>query len=188
MAVGGYSHEVLLVEAGVVKVLLPAGGGVDIVVGLHGPGALLGELGVLDGRPRSATVIGHADGIATHIAGPAFRELVGQNSDVRELADATQHQRLRNADRRQLAVVTMNVRDRTVSQLLDWAKSYGERTGAGVVLRGLSRRDLAGAVLASVQHVDAVLRELRTAGLLDTSRMRFVLLDPARLARLLDEE
>jgi CRP-like cAMP-binding protein len=146
---------------------------------------LLGELGVLEGRTRSATVIGHRDGIVTHLPGQAFRELVHRDRDVRTLADVTQRHRLHNADRRQLAVASMNVRARTVSQLLDWAHVYGERVDDGLAVRGLSHRDLAGAVLASEKHVDAVLGALRGAGLLRTRRMCFVLTDLAGLANLL---
>lgn len=187
MAMGARSHEVLLIDSGAVKVLLPSAAGLDVVVGLRGPGTLLGELGVLDEQPRSATVVGFADGVATHLPGPAFRDLVDHDRDVRRLTDDARHQRLRSADRRQVQVATMNVRSRTICQLLDWAMSFGERTVEGVVLSGLSHRDLAGAVLASEKHVDAVLHELRRAGLLRTSRLRFVLPEPDRLGQFVDE-
>jgi CRP/FNR family cyclic AMP-dependent transcriptional regulator len=185
MAMGELSAEVLLVESGVVKVLLPSANGVDVLIGLHGPGALLGELGVLEFRRRSATVVSHQSGIATHIPGQVFRDLVHRDVDVRALADATQRQRLHSADRRHVAVASMDVRARTVSQLLDWARSYGENEADGLALRGLSHRDLAGAVLASEKHVDAVLGALRDAGLLRTGRMCFVLTDLPGLTRLL---
>jgi CRP/FNR family cyclic AMP-dependent transcriptional regulator len=185
IATGADSDEVLLIESGVVKVLLPATSGLDVVIGLHGRGALLGELGVLASRPRSATVLGHQDGIATHVASERFRELVHRDRDVRELADVTQRQRLHSADSRQLAVATMNVRARTVARLLDWAETFGEPVDGGLVLRGLSHRDLAGAVLASEKHVDAVLKALRSAGLVRTERMCFVLTDPTGMRQLL---
>jgi CRP-like cAMP-binding protein len=185
MAMGEPSGEVLLVESGLVKVVLPATSGIDVLIGLHGRGALLGELGILEFRRRSATVIAHQDGIATHVPGQAFRDLVHRDRDVRALADVTQRQRLHSADRRQLAVASMNVRARTVTQLLDWAHEYGERVEDGLAVRGLSHRDLAGAVLASEKHVDAVLGTLRGAGLLRTRRMCFVLTDLPGLASLL---
>jgi CRP/FNR family cyclic AMP-dependent transcriptional regulator len=185
MAMGEPSGEVLLVESGVVKVLLPAVNGVDVLIGLHGPGALLGELGVLEFRRRSATVVGHQDGIATHVPGQVFRDLVHRDRNVRALADATQRQRLHSADRRQVAVASMDVRARTVAQLLDWARIYGESVADGLAVRGLSHRDLAGAVLASEKHVDAVLGALRGDGLLRTGRMCFVLTDLPGLTRLL---
>jgi CRP/FNR family transcriptional regulator, cyclic AMP receptor protein len=180
---GDRVDEVVLIESGVVKVILPTGTGSDVLTGLHGPGELLGELGVLHFQPRSATVVGHRNGIATHIGGPVFRELAYHDRDVHALVDATQRRRLHNADRRQLAVASMDVRSRVITQLTEWAASYGEWIDGDLTVRGLSHRDLAGAVLASEKHVDAVLRELRDAGLVGTGRMCFVLTNLGRLAR-----
>lgn len=181
LAVGARSDSVLLIESGVMKVLLPTDGGLDVVVGLYGPGELLGELGVLYSRPRSATVLGHRAGIATFVAASTFRDLVNRDRDVRVLLDVTQRGRLHNADRRQRALATMDVRARVIAQLLEWARLCGEQTEDGLVVRGLSHRDLAGAVLASEKHVDAVLHELRRAGLVRTRRLCFILADPGRL-------
>jgi CRP-like cAMP-binding protein len=178
MAMGDLVDEVVLIESGVVKVMLPTGTGSDVVTGLYGPGELLGELGVLHFQPRSATVIGHRNGIATHVGGAIFRDLAYHDRDVHALVDATQRRRIHNADQRQLAVASMDVRSRVIRQLSEWAESHGERVDGDLVVRGLSHRDLAGAVLASEKHVDAVLHDLRAAGLVRTSRMCFVLLDP----------
>jgi CRP/FNR family cyclic AMP-dependent transcriptional regulator len=184
MAMGDLSGEVLLVESGVVKVLLRTANGLDVLTGLLGPGALLGESGVLGSCRRSATVIGHRDGIATHVPARTFRDLASGDQDVRALADATQRQRLLNADRRQLTLASADVRARMAAQLLDWVQVVGERTEDGYAIRGLSHRDLAAAVLASEKHVDAVLAELRAAGLLRTGRMSFFLTDLPGLVRL----
>lgn len=181
MAMGDRAAEVVLILAGVVKVVLPTGNGSDVIAGLYGPGELLGEIGVLFHQSRSAAVIGHQDGIAVHVAGSEFRELTYQDRDVRAFVDMTQHQRLHNADRRQVAVASMDVMSRVTAQLLDWAEEYGEWVGGAVIVRGLSHRDLAGAVLASEKHVDAVLRDLRVAALVRTSRLCFVIPSPSRL-------
>lgn len=181
MAMGGVADEVVLVEMGVVKVILPTGTGPDVVAGLYGPGELVGELGVLYCQPRCAAVIGHQSGIASHVAASTFRDLTYHDRDVRAFVDATFNQRMRNADRRQVAVVSMDVMSRVVAQLSDWAEKYGEPGDDGVVVRGLSHRDLAGAVLASEKHVDAVLHDLRAAGLVRTGRMCFVIPAPSLL-------
>lgn len=182
MTTGDRADEVVLIEAGVVKVTLPSSTGAEVVAGLYGPGGLLGELGVMHSQPRSATVVGHLSGIAVHVSGAVFRDLKYRDRDVHAFVDATQRQRLHEADRRQLAVASMDVMSRVMSQLSDWAEHYGERVDGGVVVRGLSHRDLAGAVLASEKHVDAVLRELRAAGVVRTGRLCFVLLNRGGLA------
>jgi hypothetical protein len=101
MAMGERSDVVVLIESGVVKVALSTGNGIDVVSGLFGPGEMLGELGVLHFRPRSATVADHRNGVATTFS-RAILDIMHRNWDIRALVDATQRRRLRNADHRQL--------------------------------------------------------------------------------------
>lgn len=183
MVAGGPSNDVFLVGLGLVKVVIPTPEGVDVVTGLYGAGELFGEIGVLDRRPRSATVLGHQAGVATRVPAATFRQLVHDDAEVRRFVDATQRRRLRIADRRQQALASMNVRARVIAQLIEWAAVCGDAGQEGLILKGLSHRDLAGAVLASEKHVDAVLRELRSAGWLRTRRMCIIVPDPARLAQ-----
>ena len=53
---GRIADCVLLVRSGRVRVTMAAAAGDDIVIAERGPGGLLGELGGIDGQPRSATV------------------------------------------------------------------------------------------------------------------------------------
>ncbi|ALG06172.1 Crp/Fnr family transcriptional regulator [Kibdelosporangium phytohabitans] len=182
MTVGASSAEVLLIEAGAVKVLLSAGNGSELIVDLYGRGELIGELGVLSGRPRSATVVGHMAGAAVHIPGARFRELARRHADVLLLVNDTLDRRLRNADGRQLAMASREVPNRVAYQLLVWAKEHGERTPDGLRVRGITQRELAQTVNASEKSVDAALQVLRAEGLVRTGRLCYVLPDARRLA------
>ncbi|GAA1333463.1 Crp/Fnr family transcriptional regulator [Saccharothrix algeriensis] len=181
---GTPSDEVLLVESGLLKALLP-GLGVEPLVSLLGPGDVVGELGVINGRPRSAHVVALSAGRAVHLAASAFLRLRAQSEDVNALVDQTGLKRQRDADERQLAQ-TRDVPARVASVLLKWATELGRPTDAGLRLDGLSQRDLADAVAASEKSVETALGALRARGLLRTSRRCFVLTDPSALARSLD--
>src|SRR5580693_2180832 len=50
------SHWIGVVVSGVVKASVYTEDGREVLLGLHGPGALIGELEALDGRPRPATL------------------------------------------------------------------------------------------------------------------------------------
>ncbi|ONI78586.1 hypothetical protein ALI144C_27595 [Actinosynnema sp. ALI-1.44] len=182
MTIGASSEEVLLIEAGAVKVLLSAGDGSELIVDLYGQGELIGELGVLSGRPRSATVVGHTAGAAVHIPGVRFRELARRHADVLLLVNETLDRRLRNADFRQLAMASREVPNRVAYQLLSWAKDHGERTPDGLRVQGITQRELAQSVNASDKSVDAALQLLRSDGLVRTGRLWYVLPDARRLA------
>ncbi|MET0234793.1 MAG: Crp/Fnr family transcriptional regulator [Kibdelosporangium sp.] len=188
MMIGTASNEVLLLESGVVKVLLSAGNGSDLIVDLYGCGELIGELGVLSGRPRSATVIGHSGGIAVHIAGAVFRRLAERDAGVLMFVNTTLDRRLRNADERQIAMASRDVATRVAYQLLTWAKKHGEATPEGTMVRGITQRELAQAVNASEKTVDDAFRQLRCDGLVVTGRRWYLLPDAHLLEQLLGRQ
>lgn len=172
LAAGANSRDVLLVESGLVKVTLHDITGAKTVAGLFGMGELLGELGVIWQRSRSADVIALTSGGVVRVSSPTFLRLRRESSDVRELLDATWRRRQEDADDRQLAQAK-EVPTRVVLSLLKWAERFGLQTDEGVVLRGLTQRELAQAVCASAKSVEAVLRELRAAGLVVTGRRTY---------------
>lgn len=185
MAEGDPADRVLLIETGLVKIMLSAPTGADMIAGWWGPGDLIGERGVLACGPRTSTVDGHWAGTATQVSAARFRELVRDDPDMRALRDLTRNRQLRNADLRHIQAA-MNIEARVINQLLEWVDRFGSPGATGQVVRGFSHGDLADSVLASRQHVDAVLQRLRAEGLLHTRHMRYVLLDPDRLRRRLN--
>ncbi|MBP2334305.1 Crp/Fnr family transcriptional regulator [Saccharothrix coeruleofusca] len=178
---GDTSDEALLIESGLLKVVLPCDGH-DPLVSLVGPGTLVGELGLIWQQPRSAHVIALRDGEAAYLAARVFMRLRQENEDVRTLVEYTAYQRQVDNDARQLAQ-TRGVFPRVVGCLLRWSAQHGRRTEEGLVLEGLSQREIAQAVNASERRVETLLKSLRESGLLRTRRLRYVLPHPEELAR-----
>ena len=54
----------------------------DVFLGVLGPGELVGEMAVLEGNPRSATVIAREDTVALEVTGEALAKLVLQHPEV----------------------------------------------------------------------------------------------------------
>ena len=185
MVVGDHSREVLLIESGAVKVILSNEDGSTLIVGMYGPGELVGELGVLDHRPRNATIVAQRPGHALHVPGRTFLELVNRDPDVRYLVDTTRRNRLDSADRFRLDVASKSVSIRIATQLLAYGKAYGESAGGELVIHDLSQEDLAHMVGAAKKSVERALRDLRLVNLVQTGRMRFVLPQPRLLESLL---
>lgn len=185
MSFGAPSEDVVLIASGSVKVVLSEQTGAQLVAGTYGPGELIGELGVLDRRPRTATVVALQHGTGVRVAAPAFRELFEHDRNVMLLVNSTLRARLHQADNRQLAIASRNVATRVAAQLLEWAEKFGTPEGKGIAVRGNTQGDLAGAVVASAKSVDAALKSLRDDGLIRTRRLGYLLPDPALLASLL---
>ncbi|HEX6342066.1 Crp/Fnr family transcriptional regulator [Umezawaea sp.] len=183
---GETGDEVLLVEAGLVKVVLSCADGVESVVNVLGDDTLLGECAVLDEQPRSAHVLALLDGRAVHVAARTFLGLVAEDAAVRRLVDRTCADRRRNADACRLDQAH-DVVTRAGSTMLRWARSVGTRTAAGLLVRGPSQRDIAQAVAASDQRVEEGLATMRGTGLVQTRRLGYLITRPDEFERWLAE-
>jgi CRP/FNR family cyclic AMP-dependent transcriptional regulator len=186
IAVGATSSKVILIESGLVKVVLSGKDGVETVANVLGRGALLGESGVINDHPRSAQVLALRDGSAVHVAAQVFRRLHDEDAAVRHLVNRSWTDRQRDADHRQLCQAH-DVLTRVGMTLLRWARSVGTPLGSGLLVRGLSQRDVAQAVAASEKSVEAALTRLRDSGLLATRRLAYLITKPEDLERLLAE-
>lgn len=181
------SDHVLLIEEGLVKVLLP-GQGRELAAGIYGPGELMGDQGVLDGARRSATVVAHTRGAATRIPGSLFLDYLDRNPPVLGALCGILRHRLRKADHRQVTFAFQTVATRVARQLLAWSETLGIETAEGIVISGLSRKDLSQCIGAGETTVDAVLKDFTGRGLVRTHRRKYVLPSVVRLREHVDSE
>ncbi|WP_037068826.1 Crp/Fnr family transcriptional regulator [Pseudonocardia acaciae] len=177
---GTPSDEVLLLEAGVAKVVLPARDGSDSVLGFLGAPDLIGERGVMSRQPRSSHVVALTAGYTVHVAARTFLRLRAEHTDVQDLVDRTLLHSQERADARQLAAAR-NLTARVAVSLLQWAADFGQQTEAGLLMRGISQRDIAQALTASEKSVEVALRALRNAALLETGRLSYLITNPDEL-------
>jgi CRP/FNR family cyclic AMP-dependent transcriptional regulator len=186
IAEGAPSDEVLLIENGKVKVVLHGSNGADSILGFYGPGELMGEMGVMGDRPRSADVIARTPGAALHVEANTFRSLLRDHPALSAWVTDVLSKRLFQADQRQRLHASFEVSVRVSRQLLSWAQSSGEPVeGGGLRVRGLTQLEIAQFVTASAKTVDHVLKQLRADKLLETGRRAYVLPDPQLLERCL---
>ena len=181
------SDHVLLLQQGLVKVLLP-GNGRELAAGIYGPGELMGEQGVLDGARRSATVVAHTRVAATRIPGSLFLSYLDRNPGVLGALCGILRHRLRKADHRQVTFAFHNVATRVARQLLAWSETLGVETAEGIMISGLSRKDLSQCIGAGETSVDAVLKDLTGRGLVHTHWRKYVLPSIVRLREHVDGE
>jgi CRP-like cAMP-binding protein len=179
---GDHPGSVFLIESGSVKVYMISEDGTELILGFRGTGELLCETSALDQVPRSTCGTGRVAGLATEIPGSAFRSFVRSNPEAMTHVLSVIRHRLRDSDHERLSYASDSVSARVSRKLLAWAITYGKpEPGGDVVVRGFSRRELAQSVAAAEKTVDDVLVALRTAGLISTGRLSFVVHDPRRL-------
>ena len=147
---GSKGESLYVVVSGQIRVYLSDETGKEIILGLEGPGAIFGEISVLDGRPRSASVAAMKRAELLKIDGQEFLQLLQTNARlaltvitalagmIRKLTDATQGLALQSAYRRLVA----RLQERAV-----------EENGQTVIPERLTHQLLADMIGLSLIHI-----------------------------------
>jgi CRP-like cAMP-binding protein len=178
---GEPSSEVVVIIDGWVKVERGAGRGT--LLNLCRAGDVLGEIGLVDGEPRSATIVALTPVQARVIPSDAFHAFVDARPLVTVLLSKVLSQRLRRnaADAQTLA--TESVLLRLAHRLAGLADDYGTVSPDGglVIDAGLSQDDLASWIGASREATARALQRLRKQQLIETSRRAITVVDVDKL-------
>jgi CRP-like cAMP-binding protein len=173
---------VLLLVDGRVKVVAPTIEGGEAVLGFRGPGDLLGEEAVMDGRLRSATVTSLEPVLAQACAGSEFRQLVRSHAAIADALRQIVSERLREADAERADYGAYDVLGRVARRLLALSERFGEPTAHGVhITLPLTQDELASWTGASREAVSKALGSLRELGWVETQRRGFVICDEQAL-------
>lgn len=179
------SAHVLFLVHGWTKVTASAANGYEALLALRGPGDIVGESAALTGRPRSATVTALEPVRAVAMERDRFKDFLNRSPAVSFALLGLATDRTRAADRRRLEFASMSVRERFAVLLLDLTRTHGSRTPEGIELSiPLSKQELAGAVGASREMVQRLLKELRDKGAVATGRRTMLIMRPDILRRI----
>lgn len=110
-------HVVIVLRGWVTVSHITDRGATRLILGLRGPGELLGEMAALDQHPRSATVRALGTVEATVIGGDAFRRFLANHPRVSGLVIRQLAFRLRSADQERSALASLTVLQRLASRL-----------------------------------------------------------------------
>ena len=180
---GDRAERVFLIERGWVTVTCTAPGGREIVLGLRGPGDMLGELSALDGEPRSATAVTLSEVEAIVVSGStlmrALDDVAASHELIRMLAA-----RLRDADRKRLEFAALDTLGRVAWRLYELSERFGHESEEGISIElPLSQEQLAAWCGASRESTVKALTSLRGLGYITTGRRRVVIRDLEGLRR-----
>jgi CRP/FNR family cyclic AMP-dependent transcriptional regulator len=181
---GDVAERLFVLERGWVLIRSSGPDGRDVVLGLRGPGEVLGELSVLDGKPRSASAVAAADAELVETPGVVLRRTIEDDHQAtRELLSLIAD-RLREADRRRLEYTTQDTLTRVATRLLELSERFGEPAPEGIYLElPLVQEDLARWCGASRESTVKALRTLRGLGVVTTARRSVTIHDERGLRR-----
>jgi CRP/FNR family transcriptional regulator, cyclic AMP receptor protein len=157
--------------------------GREVILGMAGPGDLVGELSALRGTPRSATVTAREDVVALALPGADFRHFLRTAPEAAVFVLDTVVERLQVADAHRLELASLDVVARVSRRLLELSERVGEANADGAVDVAVTQEELAAWAGASRESVSKALHVLRTLGCVETGRRRIAVLDEAALRR-----
>ncbi|HYB25443.1 MAG TPA: Crp/Fnr family transcriptional regulator [Solirubrobacteraceae bacterium] len=180
---GDLAERVFIIERGWVMISSVAPSGREIVLGIRGPGDVIGDLSVLDGAPRSATALAVDDVEATVAPGSALTRALTDAAAAGELLRILAA-RLRDADRKRLEFAALDTLGRVAWRLQELGERFGQRTPVGVEVElPLSQDQLASWCGASREATVKALAALRSLGCIATGRRSVVICDAEALRR-----
>lgn len=184
MVQGGPSDCLYVLLEGRVRVTVVDADGRELLLDLLGPGDTVGELSVIDGRPRSATVSAIEPGRALRIGVPRFGQLVKAHPGAVTALLRVLAQRLRDSDDARLRLVSDRTDKRVARRLLELAAEHGQIDGDDVhITAPLTQAELASWVGASREGVSHALRDLREDGAITVDRRAITVCDLALLRK-----
>jgi len=152
-----------------------------VALGIHGPGATFGELAVVTGVERSATVTALEPGETLVVRGSELRRLARQHASVDEVLVRLLAGQVSFLSERLVEAYTVDAETRVARRVLELAHDYGSDPPIEIPL---IQEDIAALAGTSRATVNRVLRGAASRGLVELRRGRTVVLEPDGLARM----
>ena len=165
---------VYFVLTGSLKVLVSDEDGREVILTILGQGELFGEMGIFEEQPRSASVVAVMPSDLVMISKHDFKQLMRDDFDIAWRIMSNLADRLRNADRKIESLALMDVYGRVAHLLLEMGE---EQDGEMVVVRKISKQDIAKMIGASREMVSRVMKDLGLQGLIEETPNGIILRD-----------
>ena len=149
------------VEDGLLKVTMVSRGGSERILAFLGPGAIVGELSIIDGLPRSASVVAVRAAILSFLSRAAFEDFAKRHPEIYKSLVTLIAARLRETDAALAAGSFLPLRGRVACTLLELAQEFGQDVGAGriVIRQKIGQSDLAAMAGIARENVSRILND-----------------------------
>ena len=171
------------VEDGLLKVTMVSSSGAERILAFLGRGAIVGELAVLDGRPRSASVVAVRDAAVRFLSNVAFEAFAEKHPELYKELIRLLAERLRETDTTVAASSFLSLKGRMARTLLDLAEHFGQEVGAGriVIHQKIMQTDLAAMAGIARENVTRILNDWQRRKLMSRLSGYYCLEDKALL-------
>ena len=184
-AAGDAGDGCYLLDQGLLKVTVTSSRGEERTIAILGPGAVVGELSMIDGRPRSASVVALNECLLRFTSREVFAKCMATHPKAYQALVAILAFRLRQADEVLAATTFLTVKGRVARALVELAEYVGKPSSAGQIVlhEKISLADIAAMAGVARENVSRVMSEWRRHNLITGSTRYYCINDIAALAR-----
>ena len=168
-----------VVRRGHLKIVVPMEGGEEAVLTIVGPGDLFGEMALLDGGSRSATVVAMEPVETETLSRADFLMLLRGNPDAVDQLLVSLARTIRRLTDALSDLMFLDMRGRLTRKLLELAESHGRASdGAIEITVAFTQEELAGMIGATRPRVNKLLGFFEDEGVITHRGRLIVILKP----------
>jgi CRP-like cAMP-binding protein len=168
---GDAATEFFVLLSGRAKVAMAGVDGSDAAVNVMGPGEVFGEIAILDGQPRSATVTTLEECEMATVDKQAFNDLLASSPSIAVKLLAVLAGRVRELTTRLADRSFLDVPARLAKQLLWLARNHGTQGESGIRIDlRLSQQELGDLIGATRESVNKYIRDWTRSGMVRQER------------------
>lgn len=180
-------RDIYFIVSGRVRVTTYSAAGRQVTFRDFGPGEHFGEVAAIDGLARSADVVGLEGGLLASLPPAALHRLLREEPALAERLLLDFAKLVRRLSGRVIDLSTLGVHQRLHAEILRLARQAGVQGNRARIEPAPKHADLASQVSTYREQVTRELSALAKAGVLGKEGRALVVLDVARLTRMVDE-
>jgi CRP/FNR family transcriptional regulator, cyclic AMP receptor protein len=174
--------SLFVIVRGQVKVSILSEDGREVILSMLGSGDFFGEMSLLDGKPRSATVISVEETEVVCLRRGDFVRLLDRVPEIAVKLLAGLSARLRKADKKIESLALMDVAGRVASALLQIADEIGQKDPRGTVVKNRpTHQSLANMAGTTRETVSRVLKRLESQGAIKIDGRELIIVEANEL-------
>lgn len=181
------TEDVYFIISGKVRVTIYSLAGKEITFRDQGAGEMFGELGAIDGEPRSAHVMALEDSLVASMSSETFWEVLESYPEVAAFTLRRLANLVRLLSERVFEFSTLAVRNRIHAELLRLARENAGEDNTAVIAPAPTHADIASRISTHREAVTREYHDLAEAGVIAQRRGELVIRDVARLETMVRE-
>jgi CRP-like cAMP-binding protein len=173
------------VDDGLLKVSVMAPGGSERILAVLGTGAMVGELSMISGAPRSASVAAIRESTLCFVSRATFEAYARDNPAMYQHLMLLLARRLTDTNGALAATTFLTLQGRVARSLLGLAEGFGQDVGGGRILvrQKITQSDLAAMAGIARENVSRILKEWMRKSLVSRLAGYYCLENKAALER-----